>query len=611
MSTQKDCYRTLPVAQGLPLLLPMMLAIFGCSSESSSHDTASPAVERNASAHLSRPLAVSASGPLLGGPISIPYLTDIDQVTDQAVAMRFGDGTVLVQKPASGAIEIIPTPEPDPKVARNGPAEAKSLTQVVPETVPLSAAVEISSGVDGPEDYRTWPAPDVALVVTGRQHGYIEPCGCTGLERQKGGVARRFTFLKELKEGGWNLLPIDAGDQVRRFGPQAEIKLQQTVRALKQMDYQAIAFGPDDLRLGVGELLSVAAGETAEETMYVSANVVLIDPTLVPQTKVLQRGEYRIGLTSLLDPQAMEVEPGEDISVNLLVDSARKAIEAFQAQRANFSVLLFFGTEEAAKKLAQQVAGFDLIVASGGYGEPTYRPESIEGTKTQLIYTGDKAMYAGLVGLYSGQPMKYARVALTHEFADAPEMRQLMADYQQQLKAIGLDGLGLLPPVPHSSGQKFVGTTACGKCHTQALDVWKSSAHAEATDHLVKPPQERGDVARHFDPECLSCHVTGWNPQEYFPYESGYLSLDSSRHLTGSGCENCHGPGSQHAAAEEPGSKVTADVRDQLREEMKLPFERAREKCMECHDLDNSPDFHEEDAFEEVYWPQVEHYGLD
>jgi hypothetical protein len=33
--------------------------------------------------------------------------------------------------------------------------------------------------------------------------------------------------------------------------------------------------------------------------------------------------------------------------------------------------------------------------------------------------------------------------------------------------------------------------------------------------------------------------------------------------------------------------------------------------CMVCHDLDNSPDFHEEDAFEDVYWPEVEHYGKD
>ena len=118
-------------------------------------------------------------------------------------------------------------------------------------------------------------------------------------------------------------------------------------------------------------------------------------------------------------------------------------------------------------------------------------------------------------------------------------------------------------------------------------------------------------MPRHFDPECISCHVTGWNPQNYYPYESGYLSLEQSDHLTGAGCENCHGPGLELSNAELPQSGLSEERLQQLREEMRLPLDDAREKCMECHDLDNSPDFHEEDAFEDVYWPEVEHYGLD
>ena len=33
-----------------------------------------------------------------------------------------------------------------------------------------------------------------------------------------------------------------------------------------------------------------------------------------------------------------------------------------------------------------------------------------------------------------------------------------------------------------------------------------------------------------------------------------------------------------------------------------------REHCMQCHDLDNSPDFLEEDGFN-TYWEQIEHGG--
>ena len=117
-----------------------------------------------------------------------------------------------------------------------------------------------------------------------------------------------------------------------------------------------------------------------------------------------------------------------------------------------------------------------------------------------MVLTGEKGMYAGLFGLFDGGEHKYARVPLTHQFEDAPEMRQLMKEYQDQLKDIGLEGLGLLPGIPHPSGQKFVGSEKCGECHTTAFDIWKSTPHFLATDHLVKPPKERGDIPRHFDP---------------------------------------------------------------------------------------------------------------
>ena len=83
-----------------------------------------------------------------------------------------------------------------------------------------------------------------------------------------------------------------------------------------------------------------------------------------------------------------------------------------------------------------------------------------------------------------------------------------------------------------------------------------------------------------------------------------------SGHLLGSGCENCHGPGSAHVAAENGEIEASAELVRQLQQEMILPLERAEQKCLECHDLDNSPDFHQPGAFEE-FWEQVKHYGKD
>ncbi|MEM9828381.1 MAG: multiheme c-type cytochrome, partial [Planctomycetota bacterium] len=456
-----------------------------------------------------------------------------------------------------------------------------------------------------PPAYMDWAKPDLTLVFTGDQHGYLEPCGCTGLDRQKGGVARRFTFLKGLRDRGWELAPLDVGNQVRRFGVQAETKLRRTIEALNEMGYVTTGIGPDDVELGF-QLLGAA-----QDIPLTSANVVLYAEEYSQPVTLIEKGGQRVAVSALLDPKSLNSDPSEDIVVGELKASAAKVAASGEVKTADFSVMMFYGDEDKAKQLMVDVPGFDLWVVSGGYGEPTFEPMKVEGTASRMILTGNKGMYAGLVGLSRNADFKYARVPLTHEFADAPEMRRLMADYQNELKQVGLEGLGLLPATPHLSGDKFVGSQTCGKCHTSAMEVWENSMHALATDDIVQPPEGRGDVARHFDPECLSCHVTGWNPQNYYPYESGYVSLEKSKPLVGNGCENCHGPGAAHSAAEMKGSGVAAEEIARLREAMKLPLSRAKEKCLECHDLDNSPDFHEPGAFEDVYWPEVEHYGKD
>ncbi|TWT94256.1 multiheme c-type cytochrome [Neorhodopirellula pilleata] len=461
---------------------------------------------------------------------------------------------------------------------------------------------------DGPVDYKSWAKPNVTLFITGQQNGYIEPCGCTGLDKQKGGVARRMTFANQLRDAGWELLPIDAGNLIRRFGRQAEIKFHRSLEALRAMGYVAVGFGPDDVRISVGDLIQEAAAEKPEDMIYASANVVLIDPSLMPSYQMIDRSGMKVAITSILDPESLESQISEEIILGNPIESAKQVITQIQAEQPDFTVLTYYGEDKAAKELVRAVPGFDLVVVAGGYGEPTYQPDDIEGTATKMILTGNKGMYVGLVGLYENEPLKYARVPLTHDFEDAPKMRQLMAEYQFQLRDLGLANLGLRP-IPHPSGREFVGSETCGECHATAFAIWQGSPHFDATEHLVHPG-ERSDVPRHFDPECISCHVTGWNPQNYYPYKTGYLDLQADSHLHGNGCENCHGPGSAHAAAESGDEKVTDAVRDELRKAMQLPLADAREKCMECHDLDNSPDFHEEGAFDD-YWSQVEHYGLD
>ncbi len=455
-----------------------------------------------------------------------------------------------------------------------------------------------------------WEDPKVVLFATGRQHGYIEPCGCTGLENAKGGLSRRHTLMKELEARGWPLVKVDVGNQVRRFGKQADIKFQRTVDVLTLMNYDAVCFGPDDLRLSLNGILQPVS--TFEK--FVCCNADLLE--LNKPYRVVEAGGKKIAITGLLGLEAKKIvksgrsedQVSETLTLSKIGEALSRTVPKMRAEKPDYMVLLCHATLKETRKVVELFPhDFDVVVTAGGAGEPTLEPDVVKGSKAQIIQVGTKGMYVGAVGFFDDKerPVRYGRLTLDKEFDDSSEVMEIFADYQKILEIQGMDGLDVKPQ-PHPRGTQFVGHEKCGECHTEAYEVFESSPHFHATESLVKPPNSRGAIARHFDPECLSCHVTGWNPQDYFPYKTGYLSI-SETHLHTNGCENCHGPGSEHVAIEEGDINVTDKRRDEVRASMRQTLEQAKNGgCYKCHDIDNSPEF----DFDE-YWPQIEHKGVD
>ena len=503
----------------------------------------------------------------------------------------------------------------NPKIASNplsdgarGPRSLLAKDPVPNAANPITVATEAEKNQKVAEG---WSKPWACLVLTGRQHGYIEPCGCTGLENQKGGLNRRDTLLRSLVDRGWDVIPIDAGDQVRRFGRQSEIKFAKTAEAFKLMDYRAVMYGEEELKLSSTELyLKLTDNNGNFVSPFMAANIGVLEQDKPDRYKVIQVGKRKIVVTGVLGDALAKGVNNADISISPALIALKKIAPKILAERGDFKILIAHTSLEDSKLLAQQVPIFDLIITAGGFGEPLYKPEPILGTKSVMLQVGVKGMYAGLVGLFDDpiEPLKYQRLALSSQFEDSPRIMELFAKYQKELESGGLSELGLRP-LSHPSTREFVGTEKCGECHTTAFEKWEKTPHAHATESIIKPPG-RGDVPRHFDPECISCHVTGWNPQGFYPYLSGYLSVEKSKHLMGSGCENCHGPGSQHVAAESGDFEATNEMLTKLREEMRLPLSKAQDRCLECHDMDNSPSFHQEGGFEK-YWKQVEHIGKE
>ncbi len=108
---------------------------------------------------------------------------------------------------------------------------------------------------------------------------------------------------------------------------------------------------------------------------------------------------------------------------------------------------------------------------------------------------------------------------------------------------------------------KYVGTNKCRLCHLKEHKTWKATKHATSFDVL------KGDEVK--NPDCLACHTTGYD------LPGGFVSVETTPGLKGTGCEGCHGSGSEHIKVAKTADEAT-------------PWEKKINKvplntCVKCH----------------------------
>jgi hypothetical protein len=473
------------------------------------------------------------------------------------------------------------------------------------ETPPASTAVEISGQADS-SFCRGWPKPDVAIVLSGQQHGYLQPCGCS--EPQMGGLARRFNMIQTLRKRGWTVVAGDLGDIAQRSGPQALLKYKYSMRALRLLNYSGVGIGNNEMSLGLFQVLGEFALEE-HSPRVLSANLKDKEgkyPDMIGST-IVSAGKDdtpKVGFAGIVGSRVARLSQDPDVRFDPEEKALPAALAELNKQNADIRVLLYQGTIEEARACAKRFPQFQIILCLSEDEQASGRPDQVG--NTLIVRVGHKGRDVGVVGVYGGKArgrpvqLSYELVSINPEF-ETPQgkdkdnpIHALLQSYAEEVKKgnylAKYDHHGKHPVQIEYPQARYVGSETCKKCHEEQYAIWEASPHPHAYETLVH--KAKRPTLRQYDGECVACHVVG------FGNESGFMDEQHTPLLEGVGCESCHGPASLHVAKHK--DKKLRAILNPWKRAAKNPQDlanRISDMCQKCHDLDNSVNF----KFEE-YW---------
>ena len=349
-------------------------------------------------------------------------------------------------------------------------------------------------------------------------------------------------------------------------GLQAYLKADVALNAMGAMQYDCLNLSNKEFLFGPDFILD---STNTYGVPVVSANIAYADsaaPVAAP-SRIITFDNFSVGITGILaEKYAAEViTPSDNASTTLTVLAELPALQnAVSVLRGTVDIVIVLANSglEAAKDIARDIAGIDVIVAGHGTDE-TVVPMYIN--ETCIVKTGYYGETIGNLTLSLDEHntiIDFAGtvVRLDKTIEQDSDVLDVMEVYYKSLEQYKEDLFNIEQRVP-DAGKYYVGADTCVPCHSTQHNSWTGSEHALAIESLE-------ETFRDYDPECVSCHVTG------IGYVGGFKRPDVTPELAGVQCEMCHGPGGAHLE----------DSSEQYGEIMGA-------RCAVCHTNEKDPTF--------------------
>jgi hypothetical protein len=214
-------------------------------------------------------------------------------------------------------------------------------------------------------------AKEITILYTGETHAMLYPCSCP--IEPDGGVSRRASLIKELRENSPDILLLDSGDffaggSLDQNSQDPQLDKARTVvniKAMALMKYDAVAIGEDEFNFGKEFL-----GQEIKEAKipFVCCNIKF---GAVPPYIIKKVGGVKIGIIGVTNPMAAKNAAG--VTFTEPKTAVAETVAILKKKNASIIILLSHLDENEGIKLINEVKGIDIFIIghSSSKGEPT------------------------------------------------------------------------------------------------------------------------------------------------------------------------------------------------------------------------------------------------
>lgn len=400
----------------------------------------------------------------------------------------------------------------------------------------------------------------LTVFLTGNELGALKPCGCSG--GQLGGLDRRSEVFNSVPAS--QRLIVDMGSFVEGDSEQDLIKFRILIQAFSLLDYDLVNLSEKDIEIAENLGLLESIGSVFNVISFQSGAEAGV-PTKFTKQFSLKEGVVAATVAAFDAESAGGTLPIEQIS----------GLFTSRTDVGTVNILILNRCDTSIIDSVAEIGIVDCLVCPaesdepGVIGDPNKRP--------LVVSVGRYGKYVGKLEInyidIRSNKFHFSAVPVTEELPQEESLVELYKVYQQLVKEENLLEKQLRFSLP--DGLEYTGSKSCKLCHDYEYEKWSTKVHAHAYATLEK-------VGSQFDPECIVCHVVG------FEYESGFISEEKTDYLKDVGCESCHGPGSEHI-----GTLGKAKTRGPMLD------------CGDCHTPEQSADYV---GNEQLYLEKIVHW---